>query len=63
MDLKTHIFFLFYPFLNIYKSFIDSMDNLVENDQINAWEALPYDWRLSPDVLVRRGIEDFNGKY
>jgi len=31
---------------NIYQSFAESMDNMVTNSTINAWKALPYDWRL-----------------
>lgn len=34
---------------NIYKKFGESLDTLVKNKVMNAWEAYPYDWRFSPD--------------
>jgi len=40
---------------NIYKSFIAKMDSLVTAGTINAWEADPYDWRLSIDDILTRG--------
>ncbi|MDP1689679.1 MAG: hypothetical protein Q8L52_00500 [bacterium] len=40
---------------NIYKSFIEQMDGLVTAGTINGWEAVPYDWRLSPDQILGSG--------
>ena len=40
---------------NIYKSFIEQMNDLVTADTINAWEAIPYDWRLTPDQILESG--------
>jgi pimeloyl-ACP methyl ester carboxylesterase len=44
---------------NIYKSFIDAMDKLKDNDKvINDWKAFAYDWRLSyADILNDGGVE------
>lgn len=42
---------------DIYGSYITFMDELVEDDVINAWEAVPYDWRLSLEDIVRGGTE------
>jgi pimeloyl-ACP methyl ester carboxylesterase len=41
---------------NIYKSFIASMNTLKTNGTINAWEAVPYDWRLSIADIMNGGI-------
>lgn len=43
-----------YGVVNIYKSFIDSMNDLV-GDEINAFEAIPYDWRLDYQELLTKG--------
>ena len=40
---------------NIYASFMGNMDNLVSSGKINAWESVPYDWRLSPDQVLSSG--------
>jgi len=40
---------------NIYKSFIAKMNGLVAAGTINAWEADPYDWRLSLDDILAHG--------
>jgi pimeloyl-ACP methyl ester carboxylesterase len=40
---------------NIYKSFIETMDDLKSGGTINDWEAVPYDWRLSPDDILNYG--------
>lgn len=40
-------------FTDIYGSFMQFMDGLTEDDIINDWLALPYDWRLSlPDIVA-----------
>ena len=50
---------------NIYKKFMESMDNLVNEAIISEWHALPYDWRQSQsdlarlDTVVRKG-DDFD---
>lgn len=42
---------------DIYGSFISFMDELEEDGMINDWEAVPYDWRLSLEDIVRGGTE------
>ncbi len=42
---------------DIYQHFSDSMDQLVANHTINAWEAIPYDWRKDLNDLVMNGIK------
>ncbi len=42
---------------NVYKSFIEEMNALVAMGTINAWEAIPYDWRLTPDQILEKGAE------
>ena len=37
---------------NIYKTFIDSMNSLVDDQSINSWLPMPYDWRKSVDQVV-----------
>lgn len=44
--------------LNIYKSFIEDMDDLVADGAINDWEPVPYDWRLSVDEIIGGGTWD-----
>lgn len=46
---------------NIYKSFMQKMDALTAADQINDWEPIAYDWRLSLDDILSNGNE-VNGK-
>jgi len=41
---------------NIYKGFIGSMDDFVEEKHINEWKAIPYDWRMSLEKIVTDGI-------
>lgn len=48
--------------VNVYKSFSETMDNLVNEKKINAWEALPYDWRLDLNKIVSDGVKLENGK-
>ncbi len=38
--------------LNIYKSFIQDLNQLVSAGFIETWKPLPYDWRLSFDTLL-----------
>jgi pimeloyl-ACP methyl ester carboxylesterase len=39
-------------FTDIYGSYMDFMDGLVEDGTINAWAPIAYDWRLSlPDIV------------
>ena len=47
--------------LNIYKSFIEKMDQLKTNGDIVDWEPVAYDWRLSLDDLMNYG-NDVNGR-
>lgn len=35
-----------------YKGFSAFMDKLVKDKVINAWKAVPYDWRFAPDTLL-----------
>ena len=41
---------------NIYKSFMDDMNDLVKDNTINEWKALPYDWRLDLHNILSSGI-------
>ncbi|MDP3965859.1 MAG: hypothetical protein Q8Q13_03615, partial [bacterium] len=40
---------------NVYKSLIAKMDDLKVKKDINDWEAVPYDWRLSLDDTLGSG--------
>src|SRR3989344_2782811 len=40
---------------NVYKNFIDFMNENVEEGLIEEWKALPYDWRLDFDQLLSSG--------
>jgi hypothetical protein len=44
----------------IYQSFIEKMDEMVTNNKIASWQALPYDWRLDTNDIVEIG--DFVSK-
>ncbi len=46
---------------NIYKSFADTMDGLVEEKKINAWSPLPYDWRMDLNKVATEPIKLENG--
>jgi parallel beta-helix repeat protein len=37
---------------NIYKGFIDYMNNLVTQKVIHEWRPFPYDWRLDPQDII-----------
>jgi hypothetical protein len=47
---------------DVYKSFVDMMDGLVLEKKINAWEALPYDWRMDLNKIVIEPVKLENGK-
>jgi len=46
---------------NVYQSFSDTMDGLVDKKDINAWEAIPYDWRLDINTIISDGVRLGNG--
>lgn len=46
---------------NIYKSFIAKMDELRTSGDINDWEPIAYDWRLSLDDILNYG-HDVQGR-
>ncbi|MEI6480635.1 MAG: hypothetical protein WCO12_03925 [bacterium] len=48
--------------VNVYKTFTDTMDDLVNQNKINAWEALPYDWRYDINKIVADGVKLEDGK-
>lgn len=43
------------PLYEIYGSFMDSMDVLVEEGTVQDWRAIAYDWRLSLTDIVTQG--------
>ncbi len=47
---------------NVYKSFADTMDALVSEKKINAWEAMPYDWRMDLNKIVTEPVKLKNGE-
>lgn len=46
---------------NIYKSFADRMDQLVDDGKINVWKPYAYDWRQSIDDIVNNGTKYQDG--
>lgn len=43
---------------NIYKTFIDSMNQMVNDEKIiKEWKALPYDWRVALEDIVNGGLD------
>lgn len=42
---------------NIYKSFANTMDELVSSKKINAWKAYAYDWRQGVQDIVNSGTK------
>lgn len=48
---------------NIYKSFIATMDHLKNDNQINDWAIVPYDWRLSLSDILANGTKVENNIY
>lgn len=50
-----------YGVVNIYKSFLDSMNTLTTSHDITAFEAIAYDWRLDyQDLLTKGALRDGN---
>lgn len=51
--------------VNIYKSFMSKMDDLVEEGAITMWKAFPYDWRYDFDRILQDGVlqEDGTRRY
>lgn len=47
---------------NIYKSFSNTMDQLVIDQKIDAWGAYPYDWRQGVDDIVNNGTVYQHGR-
>lgn len=43
------------PSVNVYKTFISSMDKLVSDNTISAWKPMPYDWRFSATDIAGNG--------
>ncbi len=43
---------------NVYKSFLEEMDQMVVQGLINDWEPVSYDWRLSLDDILESGKQD-----
>ncbi len=41
---------------NVYKSFANSLDDLVADKKINDWEAIPYDWRYDLNKIITDGV-------
>lgn len=46
---------------NIYKDFMEFMDGLAGEGTIADWQALPYDWRISPREVAERGVKATDG--
>jgi pimeloyl-ACP methyl ester carboxylesterase len=42
---------------NIYKSFANTMDELVSSEKISAWKAYAYDWRQDVQDIVNNGTK------
>ena len=41
---------------NVYKEFSKSMNDLVNNGTINAWQPMPYDWRADIEDIVNNDV-------
>lgn len=50
-------------FPNIYKTFLESLDQMVKRKTINQAKALPYDWRMSIDDIVTGVVKTDNDGY
>jgi hypothetical protein len=48
--------------INIYKSFIEMMNQMVENREIRQWKAFPYDWREDVFDVVNEGVKTKDGQ-
>jgi pimeloyl-ACP methyl ester carboxylesterase len=46
----------------IYISFINSLNKLVSDEQINAWKPIAYDWRLDYSDLLANGSQNVDGR-
>ncbi len=46
---------------DVYKPFTDSLDARVKNYYMREWKAFPYDWRMSPEDIVSKGIKTNSG--
>lgn len=46
---------------NIYKSFANTMDELVADQKISGWKEYPYDWRQDINDIVNNGTNYQNG--
>src|SRR3989338_6387142 len=46
---------------NVYKKFMASLDDEVSAGSIAAWKALPYDWRLPFEDVIKGGVETDDG--
>lgn len=43
--------------VDIYKTFIEYMDGMVQSGDINSWRAFPYDWRFDYEDIITYGIK------
>lgn len=55
--LKTNILNGYIIDEKIYEDFIKYLYSIKNNKLINDYNAMPYDWRLSPDMLLDNGIK------
>jgi len=46
---------------DIYKTFVEMMDQLKSDQKINDWSPIPYDWRLTVDDILDNGTKIENG--
>ena len=44
-----------YGFYGLYDGFLSALSTLKSSGEINDWEAIPYDWRLSIDDILNGG--------
>lgn len=59
-DIIDNVGMLFFK-SDVYDGFMKYMDSLVTNKTINAWKALPYDWRLGLNDVVSGGVVGSDG--
>jgi len=43
---------------NIYKSFLNTLASIKSENKIADYSAVPYDWRFSPNDVVKRGVKN-----
>lgn len=48
---------------NVYKKFMNSMNQFVTESAINEWKPIPYDWRLSFEKIIDEGVDLKNGQH